>query len=184
VLETARLILRRWHPSDRPAYAAMNADPEVMAFPGPLSRRDSDAEIDRFEQRWAHDGFCFAAVERRSDGALLGMTGLARCNMDAPFCPCVEIGWRLARPHWGQGYATEAARGWLGHAFGTLGLHEVVAFTDPGNHRSLAVMRRLGMRRDPARDFDHPSMPAGHALRAHQLCALTAADWRSAGGAT
>ena len=113
------------------------------------------------------DGFCFAAVERKRDGAFVGMVGLARCDLDAPFCPCVEIGWRLPREHWGRGYATEAAAAWLDHGFGVLGLDEVVAFTDTGHARSLAVMRRLGMRHDPGRDFEHPAMPEGHPLRPH-----------------
>ena len=169
MLETERLILRNWRPEDRRPFAAMNADPTVMDFPGPLGRRESDAEIDDFLRRWRVDGYCFAAIERREDGAFLGMAGIARCDMDLPFCPCVEIGWRLARAHWGRGYATEAARGWLDHGLTTLGLDEIVAFTDPDNRRSLAVMERLGMRRDTGRDFEHPAVPAGHALRPHVL---------------
>jgi RimJ/RimL family protein N-acetyltransferase len=107
------------------------------------------------------------------------MVGIARCDV-APIAPCVEIGWRLARSHWGHGYATEAARAWLAHGFETLGLPEIVAFTDPANHRSLAVMRRLGMRPDPSRDFEHPAMPPGHPLRPHRLFALTRAEWTRA----
>ena len=133
--ETDRLILRRWLPRDREPFAAMNADPAVMDFPRPLTRAESDAEMDGFVERWAADGFCWAAVERRSDGAFVGMVGLARCEMEAPICPCVEIGWRLPRALWGQGYATEAARAWLDHGFAELGLAEIVAFTDPGHAR-------------------------------------------------
>ncbi|HMQ94164.1 MAG TPA: GNAT family N-acetyltransferase [Amaricoccus sp.] len=177
MLETERLILRNWRPEDRPSFAAMNADPEVMDFPGPLDRRESDAEIDDFLRRWRLDGFCFAAIERREDGVFLGMAGIARCDMDLPFCPCVEIGWRLVRAHWDRGYATEAARGWLDHGFMTLGLDEIVAFTDVANRRSLAVMERLGMRRDTSRDFEHPALPTGHALRPHVLCSARRDDW-------
>jgi ribosomal-protein-alanine N-acetyltransferase len=169
MIVTERLILRNWRPQDRAAQAAMNADPAVMDFPRPLSRSESDAEIDDFLRRWQLDGFCFGAVERRSDGAFLGMAGIARCDMDVPFCPCVEIGWRLARAHWGRGYATEAARGWLDHGFALLGLDEIVAFTDTGHQRSRALMERLGMRHDPGRDFEHPGVPEGHPLRAHVL---------------
>ena len=87
----------------------------------------------------------------------------------APFTPCVEIGWRLAAAHWGRGYATEAARAVLAHAWDVVGLDEVVSFTTAGNERSRAVMTRLGMRYDPADDFDHPRLPPGHPLRRHVL---------------
>jgi RimJ/RimL family protein N-acetyltransferase len=173
-LETERLTLRRWRPQDRAPMAAISADPAVMDFPRPLTRDESDAELADFDARWQRDGFCFAAIERRADGVLLGMAGLARCDLGASLSPCVEIGWRLAPAHWGRGYATEAARAWLGHGLGTLGLDEIIAFTDPANRRSLAVMARAGMRRDPARDFEHPAMPPGHPLRPQLVCAATA----------
>ncbi len=164
-LETERLVLRRWQPRDRAPMAAINADPAVMDFPRPLTAAESDAELADFEAQWKNHGFSFAAIERRQDGAILGMAGLARAVFDPPVGRCVEIGWRLGREHWGHGYATEAACAWLALGFEGLGLREIVAFTDPANHRSLAVMRRAGMRRDPARDFDHPDMPVGHPLR-------------------
>ncbi len=181
MITTERLLLRPWKRRDRAPFAAMNADPAVMDFPHPLTRRESDAEIDGFTERWRTEGFCFAAVERRSDRAFVGMVGLARGRFDPPLGDCVEIGWRLPVAHQGHGYATEAARGWLGHGFGALGLAEIVAFTDAGHARSLAVMRRLGMRPDPTRDFDWPDLPDGDPLRRQVVFAIGAADWR--GGA-
>jgi RimJ/RimL family protein N-acetyltransferase len=169
VIETARLRLRRWEAGDRAPFAALNADPAVMDFPRPLTAAESDAEIADFEARWQRDGFCFAAIEGKAEGVLIGMAGLARCHLDAPICPCVEIGWRLARAHWGRGYATEAAAAWLAYGLDVLGLEEIVAFTDPGNHRSLAVMRRIGMVPAPERDFEHPDMPVGHPLRPQRV---------------
>ena len=177
--ETERLILRRWLPRDREPFAAMNADPAVMDFPRPLTRAESDREMDAFIAGWAADGFGWAAVERRSDGTFAGMVGLSRCDMEPPVGRCVEIGWRLPRPLWGLGYATEAARGWVDHGFAELGLDEIVAFTDPGNTRSLAVMRKLGMRPDPARDFEHPAVPVGHPLRPQVLWAIRRDAWES-----
>jgi RimJ/RimL family protein N-acetyltransferase len=182
VIETERLFLRPWLPRDREPFAAMNADPAVMDFPRPLTPAESDAELASFVERWGTDGFCFGAVERRSDRAFAGMVGLARCHLDAPFCPCVEIGWRLPQALWGRGYASEAARAWLDHGFAALGLAEIVAFTDPNHARSLAVMRRIGMRPDPGRDFDHPEMPEGHPLRRHVLYAVDRDDWKRARG--
>jgi ribosomal-protein-alanine N-acetyltransferase len=94
----------------------------------------------------------------------------------------VEIGWRLARHAWGRGYATEAARRALQHGFEALGLEEIVSFTVPANLRSLAVMERLGMRRDPAGDFEHPRLPEGHRLRRHVLYRLSRETWERAKG--
>ena len=174
ILETERLVLRPWAARDLAPFAALNADPQVRTFfPGVLDRAQSDATIARMADRRALDGFGFSAVERRSDGAFLGMCGLCRVRFDAPCAinGIVEIGWRLAAAYWGRGYATEAARGWLAHGFDTLGLDEIVAFAVPQNAASLAVMARIGMTPDPARDFDHPALPAGHRLRRHVLWA-------------
>jgi RimJ/RimL family protein N-acetyltransferase len=102
----------------------------------------------------------------------VGFAGLTWAQFSAHFTPCVEVGWRLAFEHWGHGYATEAARLALGHGFGTLALSEVVSFTSAANQRSRAVMERLGMRRDPAEDFDYPGFPETHPLRRHVLYRL------------
>lgn len=178
-IETPRLLLRPWEPRDAAPFAALNADPEVMRhFPEPLPRARSDALIERLRDRAARDGFCFAAAERRSDGAFLGMIGAARVDLPgAPVDGAVEVGWRLAREAWGQGYATEGARGAIAFAFGTLGAPEVIAFTTTLNTRSQAVMRRLGMRPDPARDFDHPMIAEDSPLRRHVTFAISRADW-------
>lgn len=172
MIETERLVLRRWRDADRAPFAAMNADPQVMDFPHPLSRSESDAEIDAFEAAWERDGFSFAAIERRSDGRFLGMAGISCCEL-TPLGSCVELGYRLARAAWGHGYATEAAGAWLRHGLDTLGLPEIVAFTDPAHAASRRVMKKLGMVHDPARDFEHPDVPPGHPLRAHVLYALS-----------
>ena len=169
-LRTARLVLRDWRDDDLAPFAALNADPAVMAhFPAPLSRHESDAMAARIRAAIAERGFGFWAVEAPGVAPFVGFVGLSVPGFDAPFTPCVEIGWRLARAHWGRGYATEAARAALADAFGRLGLAEVVAFTVPANAPSRAVMTRLGMTRDPADDFDHPLLPAGHPLRRHVL---------------
>ena len=94
----------------------------------------------------------------------------------------VEKGWRLVRSAWGRGYATEAARAALAFGFERAGLEEIVSFTVPGNGPSWAVMERLGMARDPADDFDHPAIAAGHPLRRHVLYRLRRRAW-SAGAA-
>lgn len=172
MIETERLILRDFRDEDRDAFAALNADPEIYSWlSGPISRAASDAMVDRIRASIAEHGFGFWAVERKSDGAFLGFDGLERAD-DMPFGPVVEIGWRLARSAWGAGYATEAARAALAWGFAHLDVDEIVSFTARGNVRSEAVMRRIGMRRDPNRDFEHPKLPEGHPLRSHIVYAM------------
>lgn len=146
----------------------MNADVRVMEhYPAPLSRPQSDAFVATVDATWAQHGFGLWVIERRDDTAFLGYAGLWPVPESVPVRPRVEVGWRLAAEHWGRGYATEAARAALSFAFVDLGLDEVVSFTSTSNTRSIAVMQRLGMTRDPDGDFDHPALPGGHRLRPH-----------------
>jgi len=169
-IETPRLLIRRWREEDRAPFAALNADPAVMRhFPETLDRAGSDAMIDRMEAHAEKRGLSFWAVEERASGDFVGAIGLLVPGFQAHFTPCVEIGWRLAARHWGKGYASEGAAACLDYGFGTLGLEEIVSFTVPANEPSWKVMRRIGMRRDEAGDFDHPALPEGHPLRRHLL---------------
>lgn len=171
-LRTARLRLRPWQPADWPAFAALTADAEVMRyFPAPLTTAQSDALADEINRRIVRQGWGFWAVEHLDTRQFIGFVGLNIPSADLPFSPCVEIGWRLARPWWGQGLASEAARAVLGFAFARLQLPEVVAFTTVTNLRSQAVMQRLGMQRDAA-TFEHPALAADHPLRTHVLYRL------------
>jgi ribosomal-protein-alanine N-acetyltransferase len=172
-LSGRRVCLRRWRDEDRDAFAAMNSDARVMEFfPSSLSRAESDAMIDRIEKHFCEHGFGLWAIEVPGGAPFIGFAGLSWARFSAPFTPRVEAGWRLVFEHWGHGYATEAARLALGYGFGTLALSDVVSFTSATNHRSRAVMERLGMRRDPAEDFDYPGMPEGHPLQRHVLYRL------------
>lgn len=175
---TPRLLLRRWHPDDREPFAALNADPEVMRyFRAPLDRAASDAFVDRIESSFDDLGYGLWAVEVRAEGRFIGFTGLARQTFTAPFTPCVEVGWRLAQDAWGHGYATEAARAALTVGFDDIGLDEIVSITTVTNLRSQAVMQRIGMTRDPADDFEHPSLPEDHPLRPHVLYRIARGRW-------
>lgn len=170
MIETERLVLRAWREEDRAPFAALNADPEVTEFlPRPITREASDALVDRIEGHFAEHGFGLWAIEVRATGEFVGFTGLDWKTFPAHFTPAVEVGWRLSRPAWGHGYATEAARAALDHGFGPAGLDEIVSMTTVANTRSRRVMERLGLTRDPADDFDHPNLPAGHPLRPHVL---------------
>ncbi|AOK07897.1 GNAT family N-acetyltransferase [Burkholderia sp. AU28942] len=169
-IESARLTLRRWRPDDAGGLAAMHADPDVTAWlaRGPMSVDEAEAAIARFEAHFDANGFGVWAIERRADGALIGLCGLSREVRDEhPMAPCIEIIWRLARASWGHGYASEAAAAALADGFDRLELGEIFAWTAAANSRSLKVAQRLGMARQPTRDFDHPALPQGHALRHH-----------------
>ena len=156
ILTTPRLTLRSWRETDRDAFAALNADPEVMSdLGGPFLRADSDAKFDRYTTTFRRHGFSRLAIEERQ-GAFVGYAGIMPAAPDHPLGPHVEIGWRLTRAAWGKGYATEAAGAILRDAFEYLGLPEIVAYTAADNVRSQAVMERLGMQRDPLRDFSMP----------------------------
>lgn len=179
ILTTARLRLRQWREEDLAPFAALNADPQVMEFfPKVLTRAESDAVAGRIRDHFARHGFGLWAVEAPGAADFVGFVGLAVPSLEAHFTPCVEIGWRLAREHWGHGYATEAATAALAFAFGDRALEEIVAFTVPANIPSRRVMGRLGMRRLPADDFEHPAIAAGHPLRSHVLYRLRRADWK------
>jgi RimJ/RimL family protein N-acetyltransferase len=178
-LDTPRLRLRPWRDSDRAPFAALNADPEVMAhFPALQTREASDASIEAWQAQFVSHGFGNWAVERRDTGEFIGFTGLSVPRRVLPFSPCVEIGWRLARAHWGQGFASEAARAALAFGFERRRLSEIVSFTALTNTRSRAVMQRIGME-DAGADFDHPGVPEGHVLRRHCLYRLPIARWRT-----
>jgi len=178
--DTRRLRLRQWRAADRSPFAALNADPLVMAFfPAPLTRAESDAMADRCESHLAERGWGFWAVETLGQAPeFIGFVGLNTPSAALPFSPCVEVGWRLAVPFWGKGFALEAARGALQVGFATLGLADIVSFTTVGNRRSRALMERLQMQEAP-HTFEHPAVPAASGLREHCLYRLSHEQWQA-----
>jgi len=153
IINTPRTTLRSWRETDREAFSALHAHPEVMHdYGGPLSRAESDAKLDRYAAAFDQGGFCRWAIESR-DGEFLGYAGIMPSGPDHPIGAHIDIGWRLVRSAWGKGYATEAAQAALQDAFTRVGLTEVLSYTSPDNLRSQAVMTRLRLQRDPSRDF-------------------------------
>jgi RimJ/RimL family protein N-acetyltransferase len=154
-----RVLLRQWRDEDREPFAALNADPETMRyFPSTLSREESDALVDWASRLIEDRGGGLWAVEVPGVAPFVGFVGL---NIPRFMPEVVEVGWRLSKQHWGNGYATEAGRESLRYGFGELGRDEIVAFTTVSNTPSRRVMERIGMRHDAARDFDHPNVPDG-----------------------
>lgn len=179
-LTTDRILLRRWTPADWEPFAAMNADPRVMEFfTKRLSKDESKAAAERIEAHFEKHGFGLWAVELLQSRRFIGFTGLSVPGFRAHFTPCVEIGWRLCADSWGHGLATEAAREVLQYGFERIGLSAVVSFTAQGNMRSRRVMEKLRMTHDPADDFEHPALHAGHPLRGHVLYRLTKEQWHA-----
>jgi RimJ/RimL family protein N-acetyltransferase len=177
--ETQRLLLRQWRAADREPFAALNADPIVMAhFPASLTREASDSMADRCKQLIEERRWGAWATEIKATGEFIGFVGLNIPREDLPISPCVEILWRLAQAYWRKGFATEAARGALHIGFGVLRLPEIVSFTVPANTRSRAVMERLGMHMDAA-TFEHPGVTDGHILRTHCNYRLSRDSWLS-----
>ena len=165
-ITTERLIMRGWREADLALWAAMNADPEVRRYVGPLlTFEQAAAWVLNYQDDLDRYGFGFWAVEIRASGEFIGFTGLNTMDEGMPFSG-VELGWRLARSAWGHGYATEAGLAALRYGFDAMGLPEVVAVTMARNVRSQAVMRRIGMTTDPAEDFDDPDVGEGP-LRRH-----------------
>jgi RimJ/RimL family protein N-acetyltransferase len=172
-LTTGRLKLRQWRDADLAPFAALNADPEVMRyFPSTLAQEQSDEFAGYVYETIERQGWGLWAVEVTDGPPFIGFVGLNRVSFEEHFTPAVEVGWRLDRPFWGNGYATEAAAAAVTFGFEQLHLEEIVSFTSTVNEPSIRVMRRLGMRHDAAGDFDHPRVPEGSPVRRHVLYRL------------
>lgn len=166
--ETERLILRDWKESDIPSFVQMNADERVMEFfLKALSEEESLDMLERIKTEIATSGFSFFAIERKEDHQFVGAVGLHTITFDVDFAPAVEIGWRLLPQYWGKGYAVEAANACFRFAKENLDVNEIVAFTSLPNLNSQRVMQKLEM--ELVKEFDHPSVPAGHPLLRHVL---------------
>jgi RimJ/RimL family protein N-acetyltransferase len=156
LLRSERSTLRSWQESDRDQFAALNSSAEVTPdLGGPLSRNESDAKFDRYRAAFERHGICRWALEDTA-GQFLGYAGIMPSRPNHPLGPHFEIGWRLLRNAWGNGYATEAARASLRDGFERLGLEQVLTYTSADNVRSQAVIARLKLRRAEALDYSEP----------------------------
>ncbi|SOE17547.1 RimJ/RimL family protein N-acetyltransferase [Hoeflea halophila] len=180
-LSTQRLILRNWQDQDGDLFHLINSDDKVIEFfPMRRSRAEADAMMDRIAAGIAKNGFGLAAIEIAESGEVAGFSGLHITDgLPVAEDGAIEIAWRLAPQFWGKGYASEAARRWLDYGFAELGLERIISFAVYNNHRSTAVMRRIGMRARPDLTFDHPKVPDTHPqLKRHVFFEMLADDWQ------
>jgi len=169
MIETERLLLRSWRDADHIPFFEMCQSPAVMACLGGIATGEQvEAAIARIHACEAENGYCFWALERKSDGAFLGFCGLKIAQEgEAPVTGEIEIGWRLRQQDWGKGYAREAALASLRWAWANLDVPRVISMTVPANRRSWGLMERIGMMRRPDLDFGHPLFPENHPLNRH-----------------
>ena len=181
ILKTKRLLLRPWKAEDFEAFAKLNADPRVMEFfPSTLTRKESDEIANRRSKQVEEQGWGLWAVEIPGMAEFIGFIGIIPVPFETHFTPAVEVGWRLAHEFWGKGYALEGAQACLKFGFETLHLEEIVSMTVPGNKRSIRVMEKLGMHRNPSDDFDHPKVPEGSPFKRHVLYRIQRREWAKA----
>lgn len=167
-IETERLILREWRDNDVAPLLEICRDPRVMEFLGPLqTEEDIRTAIARQREHQERLGHCYWVIERKSDSEMLGFCGIQSGPEGTPLAGQPDIGWRLAYSHWGNGYAREAATASLDWGFEILPDDDIWAITTPGNIRSWGLMERLGMRRHPDLDFEHPNVLDGSPLKSH-----------------
>lgn len=178
ILYTDRLIMRPWKSSDLYPFAEMNADPKVMEFyTNTLTFQETSALVEKFCKQFEEKGYGFWAIEAPKIANFIGYIGLNYWDLGTKFSPCIDIGWRLATPYWGKGYATEGAKAALQYGFEVLNISEIVSMATVGNTRSHQVMKRLGMRTDSSENFEHPKLPKGHPLSWRVLYRLNCTEW-------
>lgn len=177
IFETLRLGFRKWQPADKKFFAEMNSDKEVMKyFPDVLSRKESDDFLERIEKHFAEKGFGLWAVEIKETREFIGFIGFNTSVIDKEFIIFPEIGWRLHKRYWGQGYATEGARGCLDFGFNKLGFEVIYSLTAIINKPSIKVMKKIGMKLD--RTFNHPVVTKDDPLSLHVLYIITKQDYK------
>jgi len=180
-IQTDRLIIRQWNKNDYSVFAKMNADQDVMKFyPDILTLKQSDDMAQKIEDEIALKGWGFWAIELKEKNSFIGFAGLHEPGYKLPMSPCIEIGWRLAKQYWGNGYATEAGEAALDTAFVKLELTEIYSFASISNYKSQAVMERLNMT-NTHKNFDHPMIPINNPLREHVLYKVDKQQWFDSG---
>ncbi|MGD9591316.1 MAG: GNAT family N-acetyltransferase [Candidatus Berkiella sp.] len=179
IIESERLILREWQPTDLAPFVHINQDPRVMEhMPSLLTADESKAFMDSIMAHFAKHGFGLYACEEKESSQFIGYVGLNIPSFEAHFTPTVEIGWRLHADFWGKGYATEGAKIVLEKAFREFNLPEITSFTVPANVRSQRVMQKIGLHHTPQDNFIHPRLGPDHPLGLHVLYRLKKEEYK------
>jgi len=144
-IETDRLLLRSWRSADVKPMTAINSDPDVARWLGPIDPSRTAERIEAWLEHWSRLGFGLWAVDERASGDFVGRVGLMRHDDWTASAHDAEIGWTLAKSAWGRGYATEAAQAALGWAQPRPELNAIISITLPDNVRSRRVMQKLGL---------------------------------------
>lgn len=166
IISTARLGLRKWGDTDYLPFAKMNKDIDVMKyFPKTLTDEETASLIYRIDAHFEKHGFCLFAVEKLATKEFIGFTGFMVPSFESFFTPCIEIGWRIKKEEWNNGYATEAAKACLRYGFETLQFEKIYSFTSAINIKSEKLMQKIGMIKEG--EFDHPNIPFDSALCRH-----------------
>ena len=166
-----RLGFRRWQTADLDAFTAINSDPEVMRFfQKPLLKEDTLAMMERMERLFEEKGFCYFAVEHLADQSLIGAIGLGWKTFEADFTPTVDLGYRIGKNWWNQGFSTEGAAACLDYAR-QVQIPKVVAMASIGNLASIQVMKKIGMQY--WKEFDHPDLKDSPSIQRCSLYQLT-----------
>lgn len=159
IFKSERLGFRSWHKNDLDTFAKLTADEAVMEyFPKTLTKVETAAFIERLQNHYEENGYCYFVVEILETGEFIGFTGLAYQRYETEFAPGVDIGWRLKKAAWGNGYATEGAKKCLDYGFNELGINRVFATCTINNTKSENVMRKIGMQK--MGEFKHPNLKA------------------------
>lgn len=161
---SARLGFRNWEQADIAPMAAINSDPAVMEFfPRRQSLEETEQFVTRMQNEFAERKHCYFAVDKLENGKFIGFIGLSYKTFTSDFTPCVDIGWRLRKEEWGNGYATEGAKKCLEYGVTALHLPRIVAIAPEINVKSIRVMQKIGMTK--VKDFSHPLLPNDERLR-------------------
>lgn len=172
IFQSERLGFRNWIESDIEKMAAINADIDVMQFfPGIQTPQHTAQFIERMQKLFKEKGFCYFAVDKLENHELIGFIGLAEQKFEADFTPCIDIGWRLAKQEWNNGFATEGAKRCLDFAFNNLQLKKIVATAPQINLPSINVMKKIGMQYISA--FEHPLLKTDERLKSCVLYEMT-----------
>ena len=170
-IDTKRLILRDWQEEDIENLIAMNEDADVMKyFPHTLSKKESLDFYNAIQEEFRAKGYGLYAVEVKETAEFIGFIGFHKATFPSDFTPCIEIGWRLKKSAWNQGYATEGAKACLQYGCDTLHFKQIYSFTACINTPSEKVMKNIGMHY--VKNFHHPRVDMSSPLKEHVLYEL------------